>query len=153
MAKFRYRMQNILDVKEKLKTQAEAEYSAEMAKLNEEKSKLEELMLTRVEFEKQLKQLLVGKLDLRGIRLTKESIESVKIRIRDQMMAIQRQQRNVNIARQKLDLAQRDVKTHEILKEKAFEEFLKELNAEEMKQIDQLVSYTYGRKKSEDGEP
>jgi len=36
-------------------------------------------------------------------------------------------------------------KTHEILKERAFEQFLLDEKAEESKQIDQLTSYTYGR--------
>ena len=34
-------------------------------------------------------------------------------------------------------------KTHEKLKEKAFEDFQKELKATEAKEIDELVSFTY----------
>ncbi len=37
-------------------------------------------------------------------------------------------------------------KTHERLKEKAFEEYLAEQNAEEQKEIDELVSYRHGTK-------
>jgi flagellar FliJ protein len=40
-------------------------------------------------------------------------------------------------------------KTQAKLREKAFEAFLKEENAKESKEIDELVSYTYGQKKSE----
>ncbi len=37
-------------------------------------------------------------------------------------------------------------KTHEKLKEKAFEEFLMEEKRQESKEIDQLTSYTYGQR-------
>ena len=42
MAKFRYRMQNILDVKEKLETQAKNEFAIAAAVVNEEEDKLKE---------------------------------------------------------------------------------------------------------------
>ena len=41
------------------------------------------------------------------------------------------------------DEAMVERKTHEKLKEKAFEEFKQELLHEESKEIDELVSYTY----------
>ena len=40
-------------------------------------------------------------------------------------------------------------RTHEILRENAFEEFLLEEKAAESKEIDQLTSYTYGQKLAE----
>ena len=36
-------------------------------------------------------------------------------------------------------------KTHEKLKEYAFDDFVKEMNAEESKEIDELVSYNFGK--------
>ena len=38
-------------------------------------------------------------------------------------------------------------KTHEQLREAAFEEFKKELAKEESKEVDELVSYTYGQRR------
>ena len=37
----------------------------------------------------------------------------------------------------------KDRKTHEKLREKAFEQFKEDLKAEEVKEIDQLTSYTH----------
>ncbi len=37
-------------------------------------------------------------------------------------------------------------KTHEKLREKAFDEFLHEENAREAKEVDELTSYTHSRK-------
>ncbi|OYO51514.1 flagellar export protein FliJ, partial [Lachnotalea glycerini] len=48
-------------------------------------------------------------------------------------------------ARIKLYEVMNDRKIHEKLKENAFEDFMKELNAQESKEIDELVSYTYGK--------
>ena len=41
-------------------------------------------------------------------------------------------------------------KAQEKLKEKAFEAFLQDENAKESKEIDELVSFTYGRKQREE---
>ena len=54
--------------------------------------------------------------------------------------------RLVEEARQKLNEAMIERKTHEKLREKKFEEYMQEYNAEESKEIDQLVSYTFGQK-------
>ena len=40
-------------------------------------------------------------------------------------------------------------KTHEKLKEKAFEQFLQEEKQRESKEIDELTSYTYGQRIAE----
>lgn len=49
-------------------------------------------------------------------------------------------------ARIKLAEVMMERKTHETLKEKAFEEFLREENRREGKEVDELTSYTYGQK-------
>ena len=54
-------------------------------------------------------------------------------------------------ARGKLNEAVAERKIHEKLKENSFEEFVHEVNAAESKEIDELVSYTYGERiKKED---
>ena len=47
MAKFIFKMESILSVKEKLEEQAKAEYSIEMMKLRQEEEKLDKLKLRR----------------------------------------------------------------------------------------------------------
>ena len=63
-----------------------------------------------------------------------------------QKKAVITAQAQLEDARQKLQNAMQEKKTQEKLKEKAFEEFVKEENAKESKEIDELVSYTYGQK-------
>ena len=47
MAKFAYRMQNILDIKEKMESQAKISYSIANGKLMEEQEKLKQLIARR----------------------------------------------------------------------------------------------------------
>ena len=60
MAKFRYRMQNILDVKMKLESQAKIAYGIANQKYLEEQKKLQEIILRRASYEKILKESSSG---------------------------------------------------------------------------------------------
>ena len=46
-----------------------------------------------------------------------------------------------------LKTAMQESKTQERLREKAFEEFMREENAREAREVDELVSYTHGSAK------
>ena len=65
------------------------------------------------------------------------------------MIAVHTAQRNLEMARKRLNEVMKERKTHENLKEKAFEAFKEELLAEESKMTDELVSYTYHNKETE----
>ena len=150
MAKFVYRMQNILTIKEKLEEQEKIAFSLANARALEEQAKLSELLKRRLGYERQLTQLSQGNINVSDIRIYKSSIDAMKSLIRDQMIVLSRAQKQVEIARQRLNAVTQERKMHEKLKEKAFEEFKQELNAEESKMVDQLVSYTFGNKEEED---
>ena len=72
-----------------------------------------------------------------------QAIDVLKSKQRSQMMNVHAAERDVELARKQLNEAMVERKTHEKLKEKAFEEFKQELLHEESKEIDELVSYTY----------
>ena len=146
MAKFQYRMQNILNLKQKIETQEKIAFSLANARLLEEQEKLSALMLRKADYENQLKEMTSGTLSIRDIKICKESINAMKSRIRDQLIEISKAQREVEIARKRLDDVMKERKTHEKLREKAFEQFKQELLAEESKETDQLVSFTYHNK-------
>ena len=146
MAKFQYRMQNILDIKEKLEGQEKINFSIAMQHLNEEQEALQKLMIRRASYERDLKELSLGSLNIADINSCKKSIDSMKRLIRDQMMNVKKAQRDVDIARARLNSVMQERKMHENLKEKDFEEFKEELEAAESKITDELVSYTYHEK-------
>ena len=145
MARFRYRMQNILTVKEKLETQARNEFAIAAQKLRDEEEKLKNLILRREQYEEYLKSLYDGNLDIPKINETNQAIDSMKEIIKEQEFNVRYAERALEEKRVELQLAIQDVKTHEKLKEKQFEIFMQEEAAKESKEIDELVSYRYGQ--------
>ncbi len=144
MAKFIFKMENILSIKYKLEEQAKAEYGIEIAKLREEEYKLSALKQKKEEYQQKLLEEVSGKLLINKIKLLENSVENIKYNIKIQMVIVKRQEEQVEIAQQKLDNAVKERKIYEKLKEKAFENFKAELNAEEQKEVDELVSFRFG---------
>ena len=68
----------------------------------------------------------------------------MKDMIKAQEMVVSIARDKVELARRKLQVAMQERKTQEKLKENAFEEFKHELNSEESKEVDELVSYRFG---------
>lgn len=149
MAKFVYSMQNILQIKEKLEQQEKIAFGIANRRLAEEQEALQGLLVRKAGYESRLRGLTMGTLDVAEIQNCRKSIETMKSAIRDQMIAVHTAQRNLELARRRLDEVMKDRKTHENLKEKAFEEFKEELAAEESKVIDGLVSFTYHNKETD----
>lgn len=147
MARFRYRMQNILDIKEKMETQAKNEFARAQAKLNAEEEKLAD----RVSYRQKLQEdggrlLLADRLDILKIDENKKMVSYAGEQVRAQMIQVRMAQKKLDEQRVRMQMAMQERKTHEILKEKAFDDFKVELKAAEGKEIDELTSYTYGQK-------
>lgn len=146
MKKFTYRMQSLLDIAYKIEEQAKISFANAQARLSEEERKLRDLQIKRMAYEQQMREAMADELDLQEIRLCKMGIEKAREEIKLQVAQVQLARRLVEEARQKLNEAMVERKTHEKLREKKFEEYMQEYNAEESKEIDQLVSYTFGQK-------
>lgn len=150
MAKFIYRMQNILDIKYKLEEQAKQEYMAVQARLNEEQDKLAALEARKEAYFAQYRALLQEHLDVLEIETCKNAIILMDEYIRNQQLVVQQVERELEQAIRKMNEAMQERKIHEKLREKQFEIFLQELNQEEMKEIDQLISYQYNHEKEQE---
>lgn len=143
MAKFVYRMENILNIKYKLEEQAKQEYMTVRGRLNEEEEKLNALQNRKQEYFAQYRDLLKERLDVLQIETCKEAILLMDEYIATQEQVVARIEEELELAIAKMKEAIKERKIHEKLKEKQFEIFLQELNQEEMKEIDQLISYQY----------
>lgn len=143
MAKFVYRMENILNIKYKLEEQAKQEYMTVRVRLNEEEEKLNALQNRKLEYFAQYRDLLKERLDVLQIETCKEAILLMDEYIATQEQVVARIEEELELAIAKMKEAIKERKIHEKLKEKQFEIFLQELNQEEMKEIDQLISYQY----------
>jgi len=146
VAKFVYRMQGILNVKEKMETQAKNEFAIASAHLHEEEEKQRILILRKDNYQQELETLYRDNLDLRKINETQNAVENLKYQIRIQQIQIQMAEDELERARLKLQEAMLERKTHEKLKEREFEQFLADEAAGECKEIDELVSYRFGQK-------
>ncbi len=150
MAKFIYRMQNILDIKYKLEESAKQAYGEARMKLTEEEEKLEALKHRKEEYIEAYRRSLEGRLNFLDIEENSNAVDLMDGVIAAQNENVKKASRNLELARQKMAEAMQERKMHEKLKEKKFEEFVEELNAEESKEIDQVVSYQYNNKEKDD---
>lgn len=150
MAKFFYRMQNILDIKYKLEEQAKQEYMAVRVRLNEAVAELDGLRQRKNSYMDMYMQLVSKKLDVLEIEECKNAILVMDEYIYNHEQVVRKIERELEVAAQKMNVAMQERKIHEKLKENQFEEFLQELNQEEMKEIDQLVSYQYNNKEGQE---
>lgn len=150
MAKFKYRMQNILNIKQKLEDQAKMQYAAMRAKLTEEEQKLALLMSKKAAYFLEGKRIRENILNVRELKDNRNAIEKMNESIEQQQLQIRVAEKNLEIARVELQEVMTERKTHEKLREKAFDQFIQDINSQESKEIDQLTSYQYGKKLIED---
>lgn len=139
-------MQNILDVKMKLESQAKITYGIANQKYLDEQQKLQEIVLRRNSYERILKESMMGNINVKEVTHARADVNTMKTLMRRQMMEVHKAELVLEDARRALNEIMQERKTHEKLKEKAFEQFLEEEKAAESKEIDQLVSYTYNNK-------
>lgn len=144
-------MQNVLNIKLSMERQAKQQYAEANAKLREEEEKLNVLLRRKFEYEQKARELLKDSLNMREISQNNEAITRMEEFIIQQRRAVQTAMKNVEKARQKMTEVMQERKTHERLREKAFDEFLVEEKQHESKEIDELVSYTYGQRLRETG--
>ncbi|MBP8969051.1 MAG: flagellar export protein FliJ [Lachnospiraceae bacterium] len=151
MARFRYKMQNILSIKEKMETQAKQSFADAKRRLDAELETLEELLIRKREIEKHAVEVLHGDLDMHEIEDSQMARIIIDQKIAEQRMNISKAETALENARSQLEEAVKERKTHEKLKEKQFDEFVREENRAESKTIDELTTYTYGQKVTENG--
>jgi len=149
MARFRYSLQSVLDIKLKMETQAKQEFSTAKILLDEENHKLAGLYERKAGYEEEARERLSGALKVREIEEARNAILTMEDYIVRQKEQVVLAQRRLDDAREKLTEVMKERKTHETLREKAFEEFLQEENRQESKSIDELTSYKYGQKRQE----
>ncbi|MBD5475341.1 MAG: flagellar export protein FliJ [Lachnospiraceae bacterium] len=146
MAKFAYRMQSILNIQYQLENQAKMELGRAQMWLLEEEEKLQRLIDRKEAYLEEGRRMRSDALSVNDLRDNRNAML-----IMDEMIEVQRGQvalaeEAVEAARLKLQEIMQERKMHERLKEKAFDQFVKEENAAEGKAVDELTSYTYGQR-------
>lgn len=147
MAKFKYRMQNILNVKLQLETQAKMELGRQQALLREEQDRLKSLEDRKEDYLEEGRRIRGDVLNAGQLRDNANAISAMDDLILAQEDRVDEALLRVEQARAKLQEVMQDRKMHEKLKEKAFEQFMGEEKAAEGKAVDELTSYTYGQRR------
>ena len=146
MAKFIYRMQNILQLKEKMEEQERNNFAARRRALTEEEEKLRVLLDKRNAVAEEGKRLRQTVIDVRSIRENEDLQRYTEEQVKQQRIKVRVAEKSLDAARAKMQEAMQERKIHEKMREKAFERFVAEMNAAEVKEIDELTSYVYGTK-------
>lgn len=142
-------MQNILNVKYKLEEQAKQRYMEVRARLNEALSVLEDMENRKQAYFEEYRSLLTDQLAVLEIEECKNAILTMDGYIEEQKLVVGRIERELEEAIRLMNEAMKERKIHEKLRERRFEEFLQELNQEELKEVDQLISYRYNDRDEE----
>ena len=150
MAKFKYRMQNILDVKQKLEESAKMEFSEANARVLTEEEKLLIIENRKLDYENEGRRLREAQLHVRDIKSNVQAVSVLQEMIKIQEKELEKAKTVQEQKRLQLQNAMQERKTQEKLYENAFAEFVREENARESKEIDELVSYVYGQRGKEE---
>ena len=150
MKKFRYSMQSLLVIKQKLEDQAKAAFSVAQQRLNEEEERLVRMEEKREAYLEEKRDVMAGKLDVPKLNRLQTAVETMDEQIMNQKQAIRKAELALKAAQERLVESMMERKTQERLKENALEAYRQEMNAEEQKEIDERTSFQYGVRDTEE---
>ena len=146
MARFSFRLQTYLSVKEQIEEQKKNEYGRALRKLERERQKkrlMEQELFENIQlFKNGLARAVVPG----DIRRYNSRIELLKVQIAEQELRIKEAERRAEEKRLDLIEAMKERKALETVKERNHEEFLKEEQRVEQTVSDGIVSYQYAKK-------
>lgn len=150
MAKFRYRMQSILNIKYQLENQAKMDLGRAQVRLMEEEEKLQTLIDRKEAYLEEGRRMRSKTIHVSELQDNSNAVSVMDEMIDRQKEQVAKAEEAVEAARVRLQEVMQERKMHERLKEKALEQFRREENAAEFKSVDELTSYTYGQRGKEE---
>ena len=115
MAKFIYKMQNVLDIKYKMEEQIKVEFARANEAYNLEVRKLQEFVSRKYGYEEKLRNLYKENLKIAEIKSTIDAIDKMKEIIKQQIEEVNKAAKVVEEVRKKLNEAMLERKNQEIL--------------------------------------
>jgi len=143
MAKFNFRLQQFLGIKEQIEDQKELEYAKAIRLLEEEKAKLKQMSEQLVQQIENMREQVLNAIDPTEIKLLNASINRLRQIIVQQKERVAAAEAYVEEKRLELVEAMKERKALEIVRDNAREAFIIEENLAEQKQVDELVSFKY----------
>lgn len=146
MAVYKFKMQGVLDIKEKLETQAKQDFANANLKLLEEEALLDKIVRKKEDYIEEAVKLRDGIIDPTAIEINKRAVEVMEDQEEAQKKEVAIARKNVDAARKKMMDARMETKTYEKLKEDDFNEFMIEQGKAESKEIDELNSFRFAER-------
>lgn len=150
MARFVYRMQSVLNIKQKTEGQIKMEFAAAQAELNKQMDILENYFDRKDGYLREAEELRNSdKLQLQDILDNQYATAQMDVMIASQARVVRQHEEIVEKARIKLTKAIQERKMQETLRDRAYAEWLEEEKQEEAKENDQRTSFTYTQRQRE----
>lgn len=146
MAKYTYRLQSLINIREKLEEQKKNELAIENHKLLEEKQILNNFNDDVENTLKSQEEYLSNSINTFQLQQYMQYLDKLKIEIKKQTKVVNKQEKITEKVRLELMEHTKAKKSLEKLKEKDFEAYLEEEKKAEQKVIDEIVSYKYNTK-------
>lgn len=138
-------MQKVLKYRRDIEKQLKFEFLSINNQLSKERETLSQLNKKYYEYETLYKDSLKDNLNVMKINQNKRALEFMETKIKEQKEIIIKTEEVLEETRVKLEQAIKDRKMLDKLKEKEYEKYKVELRREEDKEIDEFVSFRYGR--------
>lgn len=151
MARFVYRMQSVLNIKQKTEGQIKMEFAAAQAELNKQMDIFDEYVRRKEAYLAEAEELRNAEvLKLQDILDNQYATAQMDVMIKQQSAVIKQYEDRVEQVRIKLTRNIQERKMQETLRDRAFSEYLEEQKQEEAKENDQRTSFTYGQRQKEE---
>ncbi len=151
MARFVYRMQSVLNIKQQTENQTKMEFAVAQADLNKQLDILDEYVRRKENYLLEAEELRKAEsLKLREILDNQFATAQMDTMIDQQRKVVKQYEQKVERVRVRLTRNIQERKMQETLRDRAFAEFLEQEKQEEAKENDQRTSFTYGQKQKED---
>lgn len=140
MAKYNFRLNKVLEYREKIEDINKTEYSIAKKRLDEEAILLEGILFHKesINYERDK---LASNTTINNLRNYNLYLEDIKEKLNEQKALVEKEQVNVELVRNKLISSSIDKKVLENLKSRDFYNYLCNMKKEEEKIVDQIVSY------------
>jgi flagellar FliJ protein len=143
MAKFNYRLQSLLNVKNQLEDKTKNELAKQIAKLNEEKEKLESIYNQKDDCFLRITEESIKGTNIHTLKQYGSYLSLINSRLSRQRESVNSAVRDVDIHREKLIEISKEKKMLEMLKDKKLQQHLYNELQKEEKKTEEVVNYRY----------
>ncbi|MGE5552342.1 MAG: flagellar export protein FliJ [Betaproteobacteria bacterium] len=145
MKKFSFSLQAVLDLKRHREEALLEELAKRTRAVAAAEERLQELRRERRRAERELRQLLRGRLEVGQVRVAQDYLLGLDGRIEGQSQEVHRRREEVEACRGQVVAARQERKTFEKLRERQWEAYQKEYHRQEQSFLDELATQGYAR--------